>query len=40
MLIILVCYQQVANAADAPLPGAPQGGAVQTGKYAYSDIMQ
>jgi len=24
-------YQRVANAADAPLSGAPQGGAVKTG---------
>jgi len=32
MLIILVLYQLVVNAADVPLSGAPQGGAVQTGK--------
>ncbi len=40
MLIILVRYQRVANAADVPLSGAPQGGAVKTGKYVYSEIMQ
>ncbi len=37
MLIILVRYQLVANAADAPLSGAPQGGAAQTGKRVYSE---
>jgi len=25
--------QRIASAAQTPLPGAPQGGAVQTGKY-------
>jgi len=28
MLIILMVYQRVANTADAPLSGAPQGGGV------------
>jgi len=32
MLIILLRYQRVVNAADAPLSGAPQGGAVKVGK--------
>ncbi|MCA1765229.1 MAG: hypothetical protein LC633_03115, partial [Desulfobulbaceae bacterium] len=31
MLIILMVYQRVANAADAPLSGAPQGGGVNHG---------
>jgi hypothetical protein len=28
MLINLVCYRRVANTADAPLAGGPQGGVV------------
>jgi hypothetical protein len=28
MLIILLVYQRVANTADTPLSGAPQGGGV------------
>ena len=30
-LIIHMVYQRVANAADAPLSGAPQGGGVNQG---------
>jgi len=40
MLIILVRYQQVANAADAPFSGAPQGGAVKTRKCVSSAMIQ
>ena len=40
MLIILVSYQLVANAVDALLSGAPQGGAVKTEKCVCSEIMQ
>jgi hypothetical protein len=31
MLIIHMVYQRVANAADTPLSGAPQGGGVNQG---------
>ncbi|MFO7606405.1 MAG: hypothetical protein R6W72_08915, partial [Desulfurivibrionaceae bacterium] len=43
MLIILMVYQRVANEADAPLSGAPQGGGVNhgdPGKNDYSMQLQ
>ncbi|MDF1578079.1 MAG: hypothetical protein P1P81_06515 [Desulfobulbales bacterium] len=39
MLIILMVYQQVANAADAPLSGAPQGGGVNPGNPGKNDYL-
>jgi len=32
-------YQQVANAADAPLSGAPQGGGVYHGNPGKNDFL-
>jgi hypothetical protein len=36
MLMIHMVYQQVANAADAPLSDAPQGGGVNQGNTGES----
>ncbi|MFO7605904.1 MAG: hypothetical protein R6W72_06375 [Desulfurivibrionaceae bacterium] len=40
MLIILMVYQRVANAADAPLSGAPQGGRVYPGNPGENDYLK
>jgi hypothetical protein len=40
MLIIHMVYQRVANAADAPLSDAPQGGGVNRATLVKLDILQ